>query len=360
MELQKTKPKRTRRTSLICNVCGDTARGMNFDVITCMSCKAFFRRHILRSCKTLHCLLDNNCDITKHTRGGCSSCRLKKCYALGMNPKLIRAPYKPLVKKQTSIALPEPKPLSLLNHDRSTLSFDEWNLLSNIIHSYDEQNITLRTQCTLKEQSCLPAKLRSKRINTLELVGSFYTAIEPFIECSSYFQCLPSSIRRMIIQNNLNGTGALNSLMGADDAKVFENESHVHMCNEIYGADYVKESYRLSTRIESNRTLLKILLIILTFSTNCSIVAYDHSTKYINISIPEAIHLIRIQNIFVTMLWKYLTYQYGYMGAVKRFDYLIKNYLDTLNRINANVSTQHWEMVDIIVEKTTHSLAIDR
>ncbi|CAF4084464.1 unnamed protein product, partial [Adineta steineri] len=85
-----------------------------------------------------------------------------------------------------------------------------------------------------------------------------------------------------------------------------------------------------------------------------------HSTKYINISIPEAIHLIRIQNIFVTMLWKYLTYQYGYMGAVKHFDHLIKNYLDLLNRINANVSTQHWEMVDIIVEKTTHSLAIDR
>ncbi|CAF4145898.1 unnamed protein product, partial [Adineta steineri] len=34
MELQQIKPKRTRRTSLICNVCGDTARGMNFDVIT--------------------------------------------------------------------------------------------------------------------------------------------------------------------------------------------------------------------------------------------------------------------------------------------------------------------------------------
>jgi hypothetical protein len=30
---------------LICSICGDVARGMNFDVITCMSCKAFFRRH---------------------------------------------------------------------------------------------------------------------------------------------------------------------------------------------------------------------------------------------------------------------------------------------------------------------------
>ena len=37
-----------RRTSglpLICLVCGDTARGINFDLMSCMSCKAFFRRH---------------------------------------------------------------------------------------------------------------------------------------------------------------------------------------------------------------------------------------------------------------------------------------------------------------------------
>jgi len=36
-------------TSLICIICGDKARGMNFDALTCMSCKAFFRRHALRS-----------------------------------------------------------------------------------------------------------------------------------------------------------------------------------------------------------------------------------------------------------------------------------------------------------------------
>ena len=42
MESEKTMSK---NSSLICVVCGDGARGMNFDVITCMSCKAFFRRH---------------------------------------------------------------------------------------------------------------------------------------------------------------------------------------------------------------------------------------------------------------------------------------------------------------------------
>ncbi len=32
---------------LICHVCGDVARGNNFQVMTCVSCKVFFRRNAL-------------------------------------------------------------------------------------------------------------------------------------------------------------------------------------------------------------------------------------------------------------------------------------------------------------------------
>jgi len=41
--------KRTSDLPLICLVCGDIARGINFDVMTCMSCKTFFRRHVIKS-----------------------------------------------------------------------------------------------------------------------------------------------------------------------------------------------------------------------------------------------------------------------------------------------------------------------
>ena len=33
---------------LFCHICGDKARGMNFNAISCMSCKMFFRRNALR------------------------------------------------------------------------------------------------------------------------------------------------------------------------------------------------------------------------------------------------------------------------------------------------------------------------
>ena len=40
--------KRTCNLPLICQICGDVARGINFEVMSCMSCKAFFRRHALQ------------------------------------------------------------------------------------------------------------------------------------------------------------------------------------------------------------------------------------------------------------------------------------------------------------------------
>ena len=182
----------------------------------------------------------------------------------------------------------------------------------------------------------------------------FILPVQPLIERCPYFQSLPTDTRRIIIQNNFSGTGSFNSVVAAADANVFDNQAHVAACNEIYGADYVKESHRVSTRIEPNRTLLKIMLLVLAFSSNCSIVIYDHSVNPINIS--SVINLIHIQDIIVTMLWKYLVYQYGYVEAVRRFAYIVKNYLDVLNRTHENVSTQHWDMVDVIVEKTTHLL----
>ena len=36
------------RSFLLCHICGDRARGMNFNAISCMSCKMFFRRNALR------------------------------------------------------------------------------------------------------------------------------------------------------------------------------------------------------------------------------------------------------------------------------------------------------------------------
>ncbi|VDN00878.1 unnamed protein product [Thelazia callipaeda] len=77
-----------RRRQKTCRVCGDHATGYNFNVITCESCKAFFRRNALRP-KEFKCPYSDDCDINSVSRRFCQKCRLRKCFAVGMKKEWI-------------------------------------------------------------------------------------------------------------------------------------------------------------------------------------------------------------------------------------------------------------------------------
>ncbi|XP_074597014.1 nuclear hormone receptor HR96-like [Brevipalpus obovatus] len=72
----------------ICRACGDVAQGFNFNVVTCESCKAFFRRNAHKK-ERLQCSFSNNCKIDVKTRRFCQKCRLEKCFAVGMKQEWI-------------------------------------------------------------------------------------------------------------------------------------------------------------------------------------------------------------------------------------------------------------------------------
>lgn len=68
----------------ICTVCSDRANGYNFGVLTCESCKAFFRRNAAKH-KEIKCPFSDSCQITSASRKFCQACRLNKCFSVGMN-----------------------------------------------------------------------------------------------------------------------------------------------------------------------------------------------------------------------------------------------------------------------------------
>lgn len=244
----------------------------------------------------------------------------------------------------------------MLNNDRSLLTVDEWNLLSNILNCYDEQNLVCKTQACLKQQSALPPKIRMKKLITLELIASHFQAVQPFLQRSPYFYRLPHDIQTMILQNNFFGTGNFNTVLASLEASAFRNEFYTAQCCQIYGEAAVKSTYRIMERIESNLSLLKVLIMILAFSTNCSIVDYKEPTCLITINVN---YLLSIQNIFITMLWKYLVYQYGHENAVRHLLVIVKNYLDILQKTNDSATQQHLTMVNNITEGIVDTLVVD-
>ncbi|XP_070826287.1 progesterone receptor isoform X2 [Chaetodon trifascialis] len=67
----------------MCVICGDEASGCHYGVLTCGSCKVFFKRAVEGHHSYL-CAGRNDCIVDKIRRKNCPACRLRKCYQAGM------------------------------------------------------------------------------------------------------------------------------------------------------------------------------------------------------------------------------------------------------------------------------------
>ncbi|XP_042349140.1 glucocorticoid receptor [Plectropomus leopardus] len=77
-------PQGKSATHKICLVCSDEASGCHYGVLTCGSCKVFFKRAVEGQHNYL-CAGRNDCIIDKIRRKNCPACRFRKCLMAGMN-----------------------------------------------------------------------------------------------------------------------------------------------------------------------------------------------------------------------------------------------------------------------------------
>ncbi|CAP22528.1 Protein CBR-NHR-182 [Caenorhabditis briggsae] len=70
-----------------CEICGQTAHGNHFGVLSCRACAAFFRRATLNPKKklNLNCIHGQNLEIHRNGFFSCKKCRMKKCLERGMD-----------------------------------------------------------------------------------------------------------------------------------------------------------------------------------------------------------------------------------------------------------------------------------
>jgi len=74
----------------LCPVCGDKVSGYHYGLLTCESCKGFFKRTVQNK-KVYTCVADRGCHIDKSQRKRCPYCRFQKCLEVGMKLEAVRA-----------------------------------------------------------------------------------------------------------------------------------------------------------------------------------------------------------------------------------------------------------------------------
>nr|XP_009858805.1 nuclear receptor isoform X1 [Ciona intestinalis] len=73
----------------VCPVCGDKVSGYHYGLLTCESCKGFFKRTVQNG-KKYTCVHTSKCHIDKDQRKGCQACRFQKCLRVGMKLEAVR------------------------------------------------------------------------------------------------------------------------------------------------------------------------------------------------------------------------------------------------------------------------------
>ncbi|XP_068191746.1 nuclear receptor subfamily 5 group A member 2-like [Antennarius striatus] len=73
-----------------CPVCGDKVSGYHYGLLTCESCKGFFKRTVQNN-KTYICAENRGCRVDKSQRKRCPFCRFQKCLSVGMRLEAVRA-----------------------------------------------------------------------------------------------------------------------------------------------------------------------------------------------------------------------------------------------------------------------------
>lgn len=73
-----------------CPVCGDRVSGYHYGLLTCESCKGFFKRTVQNK-KVYTCVAERSCHIDKSQRKRCPFCRFQKCLDVGMKLEAVRA-----------------------------------------------------------------------------------------------------------------------------------------------------------------------------------------------------------------------------------------------------------------------------
>ncbi|CAF3050670.1 unnamed protein product [Rotaria socialis] len=328
----------------LCAVCGALAIGRNFDALTCLSCKAFFRRNAYNDHLIFTCRISGSCTITTLTRRHCSACRLKKCFQQGMKKELIRSlsaithVTSATVTNRSQFQLLKPTTADVLSlHDQLSLSLDDWNFLTNI-RTFYEQYCVQKFIESHESISLIPPKQpyrsRIKLQRVVELKYKYTAIVASFIK-----HVLLSDPFKLSLNDHYNYVkDTFSCLLSVNASELMQSKildilpwEHDRLAIESVLSEEIL--YRLEKILNTFRThsphdpfIMKLLLVILALSSRISPLIAKEQYNSIDFD-PAPKNLLSGQNYCLTVLWKYMIYRLGYNDAVIFSVGFIQNFL---------------------------------
>ncbi|CAF1092342.1 unnamed protein product [Adineta ricciae] len=348
-QIQKTKP-----LSKHCQICGAPAQYSYFGVVSCHSCKMFFKRNGNSKKDMLKCDYNNNCEINLHTRHLCTACRLAKCFRFGMTTDRFR-PSRQMKPTTNGLVNTRISTLNLVQSDNSLLTPSQWTLLSNLYHSYNESELIVNGH----RLADLYIKNKPFHMADSTCVKEFLTSI---YQTAGKYLCSNGDIgklsvddRSLILRGAADNVACITGVFCMNHCRLYNLDSFLHMMTLKYGEKTVSIHQRGKKYIDSDIVIGKLAISLFALTQHTSIHLSNVLTNLIN-----PVILLQIQNSYAEVTWKYLVYRYGLFEAVRRFlNLTLWLRAVTMLTHHAQTLTAHVYDVDTIVDDVEFKLLLD-
>jgi hypothetical protein len=307
------------RKGLICTVCGAPATGFNFAVITCMCCKAFFRRNALYGLQSLQCrYLSENCSMNMKTRRDCSYCRLKKCLEVGMKKELILTEELKRAKREKILANREMtmnliRPINSFNMKKNWQLKDiSYSYLTNIYNAYEEYCLLPLTSFERNESELIcqqPIKSRFKLQHYFEYYGKHEASLNQFFKRLPELKQFSEDQQAVLCKHNMRYLVRI-SLIETISSNLPFWPAITQILETIFGKALVEETNILFHNFKqqmNDSTCTRLLIIVSLFST------YYKYNGHI-----DTLNIYKIQEKYTELLWLYLVDRYGQLVACQK------------------------------------------
>ena len=245
--------------------------------------------------------------------------------------------------------------MNLLRSDQSTLTSEQWNLLSNLVHCYDEYNPFSFVEDYIHSQNSLPVKLRFKSASVREFFTVVKSKIQFGIEQNRNLLDLSPNDRTTLMRGTVQYTTSFGGMFMIRQHRLFEYESFYQSAETIFRSSATIATKRVIEHFDPDDTLIKLMFAIIAASTiKCTIYTISDSGNLTDINT-----ILSIQDAYTELAWRYAVYKYGYHNTVTRFLNFIRCLLLVQATVmEANKSQEFTDMVDTVTRQMEQNLCL--
>lgn len=240
--------------------------------------------------------------------------------------------------------------------DISTLTSDDWNLLTNLVHNYNEGNMNVICQRWVFENDNLCTNNELCQTVTKEFFRLLYQTSKMCL-CSNDDICtLPFDDRSILLRTGADCVTCFGGPFLMYHYQLTTCPAFTTMLRNIYGEQSLALTFNSVKYVDLDRILLKLAPLLLVFSQNISVysprIPFDHYA--------DSRRIFHIQNTYVEVIWKYLLYKYDSKEVIRKFLELIQflfSIIETMTHLQSFQS--HVDDIHSLVENTELQLILD-